>query len=82
MSKFTRRELAAALSTSAILLGQPPASQPTNTPASSPASPDASLPSSPDDELKAARAQLRDNAGQLDKFALPMATEPATTFKP
>jgi hypothetical protein len=74
MSKLTRRELAAALSTSAILLAQPPASQPTSAPAIPP--------SNPDDELKAARAQLRDNAAQLDKFALAMATEPATTFKP
>jgi hypothetical protein len=70
MGKFTRRELAAALSTSAILLGQPPANPP------------ASPALTPDDELKAARAQLRDNADQLDKFALAMATEPATTFKP
>jgi hypothetical protein len=30
----------------------------------------------------AARAQLRDNADQLDKFPLPMDAEPATTFKP
>lgn len=70
MSKLTRRELAAVLSTSAILLGQPPANSP------------AGPPSSPDDELKAAQAQLRDNAEALDKFALPMATEPATMFKP
>ena len=70
MNKFTRRELAAALSTSAVLLARRkrPLPQP--------------LPANPDDELKASRAQLRDNADQLDKFPLPMATEPATTFKP
>jgi predicted component of type VI protein secretion system len=67
MNKFTRRELAAALSTSAVLLAQPQ-TQP--------------LPATPDDELKTSRAQLRANADQLDKFPLPMTTEPATTFKP
>ena len=68
MSKLTRRELAAVVSTgtlatSARLLGQqqqPPAG----------------------DEMSAARAQLRDNAGQLDKFPLPMTAEPATIFRP
>jgi hypothetical protein len=70
MSKFTRRELAAALSTSAVLLARPQA-QPANPPAAT-----------PNDELAAARTQLRDNAAQLDKFPLPMAAEPATTFKP
>ena len=40
------------------------------------------MPANPDEELKASRAQLRDNADQLDKFPLPMAAEPATTFKP
>ncbi|MGA2878604.1 MAG: hypothetical protein ABSG13_06605 [Bryobacteraceae bacterium] len=69
MSKFTRRELAAALSTSAVLLARPQAQTPPQAP-------------SPDDELKASRAQLRDNADQLDKFPLPMAAEPATAFKP
>ena len=71
MSTFTRRELAAALSTSAVLLGRPqgqPAARP--------------LPATPDDELKGSQAQLRANADQLDKFPLPMAAEPATTFKP
>jgi hypothetical protein len=62
MSKLTRRELAAALSTSAVLLAQ--------------------VPPSADDELKTSIAQLRENAEQLDKFPLPMATEPATTFRP
>jgi hypothetical protein len=71
MSKFTRRELAAALSTSAVLLARP------QTPTSSQA-----LPASPEQELQASRVQLRDNADQMDKFLLPMDTEPATTFKP
>jgi hypothetical protein len=75
MSKFTRRELAAALSTSAVLLARPQA-QPPNPPAVTPPAP------TPDEELAAARTQLRDNAVQLDKFPLPMAAEPATTFKP
>ncbi|HMD50050.1 MAG TPA: hypothetical protein VKG79_13165 [Bryobacteraceae bacterium] len=66
MTKFTRRELAAVVSTSAVLLAQPQA-QP--------------LPENPGDELKAVRAQLRETADQLDKFPLPMSTEPATTFK-
>jgi hypothetical protein len=67
MSKFTRRELAAALSTCAL---------------STSAVFEAQAQASPEDELKTARTQLRDNADQLDKFPLPMATEPATTFKP
>jgi len=71
MNKFTRRELAAALSTSAVLLAQPPAQTPTQP-----------LPANPAEELQATQAQLRDNAGQLDKFPLPMSTEPATVFKP
>jgi len=69
MSKFTRRELAAALSTSAVLLARPQVqTQP--------------LPANADEELKASRAQIHDNADQLDKFPLPMTAEPATTFKP
>jgi hypothetical protein len=71
MSRFTRRELAAALSTSAVLLARPQA--PTAAPA---------LPANAGEELTASRAQLRDNADQLDKFPLPMDVEPATTFKP
>ncbi|HTC36657.1 MAG TPA: hypothetical protein VK724_24965 [Bryobacteraceae bacterium] len=71
MTKFTRRELAAGLATSSVLLvraqGQPAP---------------APLPATPDEELKATRAQLRDAADQLDKFPLPMSTEPATTFHP
>jgi hypothetical protein len=71
MNKFTRRELAAALSTSAVLLARPQAPTPA-----------AALPANASEELTAARAQLRDNADQLDKFPLPMDAEPATTFKP
>jgi hypothetical protein len=70
MSKFTRRELAAALSTSTVLLARPQG-QPPAPPAAT-----------PDDELAATRTQLRDNANLLGKFPLPMAAEPATTFKP
>ena len=75
MSKFTRRELAAALSTSAVLLARPQTPGATQAPPGSPSV-------TPDDELKASLAQLRDNADQLDKVSLPMDTEPATTFKP
>ena len=71
MSTFTRRELAAALSSSAVLLARPQAPSPVQ-----------ALPANPDEELKASQAQLRDNAAQMDKFPLPMETEPATTFKP
>jgi hypothetical protein len=67
MNRFTRRELAAALGTSAVLLAQPQG-QP--------------LPANANEELQAARAQLRDYAEQLDKFPLAMSAEPATTFKP
>jgi hypothetical protein len=75
MNKFTRRELAAGLSASAVLLARP---QP-----QSPGQPQAeALPANPDEELKASRAQFRDTADQLDKFPLPMSTEPATTFRP
>jgi hypothetical protein len=71
VGKLTRRGLAAALSTSAVLLARPQAQ--------SPAQP---VPENPDEELKASLAQLQDSAGQLDKFPLPMSTEPAATFKP
>jgi hypothetical protein len=71
MSKFTRRELAAALSTSAVLLARPQVQPP---------APD--LPANADEDLKGVEAQLRGNADQLDNFPLPMATEPATIFKP
>jgi hypothetical protein len=69
MSRLTRRVLAAALSTSAVLLAQPP--------------PQAqSAAASSEDELKISRDSLHDSADQLDKFPLPMSTEPATVFKP
>jgi hypothetical protein len=71
MSKLTRRELAAGLATSAVLLGRPQGQSQTQP-----------LPANPDEELKASRAQLQNNAGQLDKFPLPMSTEPAATFRP
>jgi len=64
--KFTRREIATALSTSAALLAQ---------------SPSPPLPQNPDDELKAARESNRQNSEQLAKFPLPMSTEPAAHFK-
>ena len=67
--KLTRREIAAALSASAVLLGQAPAP---------PVPPN---PLSPDDELKAARDSIRQNSEQLAKFPLPMSTEPAVRFK-
>jgi hypothetical protein len=74
MSKFTRRELAATLATSAVLLGRP------QVPPTIQSQPQP-LPANPDDELKASRAQLLEGADQLDKFPLPMFTEPATVFK-
>jgi hypothetical protein len=64
--KFTRREIATALSTSAALLAQTPSPP---------------LPQTPDDELKAARESNRQNSEQLAKFPLPMSTEPAARFK-
>jgi hypothetical protein len=64
--KFTRREIATALSTSAALLAQTPSPP---------------LPQNPDDELKAARESNRQNSEQLAKFPLPMSTEPAARFK-
>ncbi len=67
MIKFTRREIATALSASAALLAQAPALP---------------IPQNPDEELKAARESLRENSEQLAKFPLPMSTEPAAHFKP
>ena len=66
--KLTRRQLAASLSASAALAAQTPSPPP--------------LPQNPDEELKAARALVRQNLDQLAKFELPIATEPATLFKP
>jgi hypothetical protein len=68
--KFTRREIAAALSTSAALLAQTPSPPPPQ-----------NTPLSPDDELKAARESNRQNSEQIAKFPLPMSTEPAAHFK-
>ena len=64
--KFTRREVAVAISTSAVLLAQTPAPP---------------LPQNSDDELKAVRDQLTANAQQLAKVDLPIFTEPAAHFK-
>ena len=73
MKPLTRRELAAGISASALLLTRPAiAQQPQVAP----------IPASAADELKAAQAQLHDIADQLDKFPLPMSTEPAVIFKP
>lgn len=64
--KYTRREVAAALSASAALLAQTP-----NPP----------LPANAADELKAAQDTLRQTQQQLDKYELPMSVEPAVHFK-
>ena len=64
--KYTRREVAAALSASAALLAQTP-----NPP----------LPANAADELKAAQDALRQTQQQLDKYELPMSVEPAVHFK-
>jgi hypothetical protein len=76
--KLTRREIATALSASAVLFAQAPAPPlPQNAPQNPPLSP----PLSPDDELKAARDSIRQNSEQLGKFPLPMSTEPSAHFK-
>jgi hypothetical protein len=67
MSKFTRRELAAALSTTAVVLARPQSQPPA---------------ANAGDELKASEAQNQNAAEQLDKFPLSMFTEPATIFHP
>ena len=72
--KLTRREIATALSATAVLLGQTPAPP-------LPQSPPQNPPLSSDDELKAARDSNRQNSEQLAKFPLPMSTEPAAHFK-
>jgi len=72
--KFTRREIAMALSGSAALLAQAPAPPLAQNPAPNPRL-------SPDDELKAARDSIHQNSEQLAKFPLPMSTEPAARFK-
>jgi len=68
--KFTRREVALALSGSAAALAQTPSPPPPQ-----------NAPLSPDDELKAARESNLQNSEQLAKFPLPMSTEPAAHFK-
>ena len=64
--KMTRRKLGAAVIAPAVLLAQAP------TPP---------LPATPEEELAAAREQNRRNAEALDKFRVPMPTEPAFLFK-
>jgi len=66
MKRFTRRQVATALVTSAALTAQ---------------SPNVPLPRSPDEEIQAARNLVRQNLEQLAKFPVPMATEPAVHFK-
>jgi hypothetical protein len=65
-TKLTRRQLAAALSTSAVLLAQAPT---------------APLPSNPDEELKAVKDSIQQNLQQLAKVDLPMFIEPAVHFR-
>jgi len=67
MPQFTRRQLAAALSASALLAQAPITSPP--------------LPQNPDEELKAAKESIQRNSEQLAKFPLEMSTEPAVHFK-
>jgi hypothetical protein len=66
MKRFTRREAATALVTSAALSAQ---------------SPNAPLPRTSDEEVQAARNLVRQNLEQLAKFPLQMSTEPAVHFK-
>ncbi|HLK21621.1 MAG TPA: hypothetical protein VKT81_21880 [Bryobacteraceae bacterium] len=66
-TKFTRRQLAIALSTSAIVLAQTPPPPP--------------LPQNPDEELKTVRDAIHQNAEQLAKVEVPMSTEPAVHFR-
>jgi hypothetical protein len=62
---LTRRQLAAALSASTVLLAQP----------------QGPLPSNPGEELKAVKDTIQQNLQQLAKVDLPMSTEPAVHFK-
>ena len=66
--KFTRREMASALTVAAAL-----AQSSAQTPAPPPASADALL--------QAARDQVKATAARLSSQAVPMATEPAFQFK-
>jgi len=70
MSKVTRRELAVAVSASALLAARPAPAQ------------SVSPPSAQNNELDAVRMQFHQLADQLDQFPLPMDAEPATIFKP
>jgi hypothetical protein len=65
--KFTRRQAAALLATSAALAAQTPNPPPSQ---------------SPDQQLQASRDALRQNLEQLAQFPLPMSTEPAIQFNP
>jgi len=64
-AQISRRKLAVVLAAPALVAQTPTASQPQD----------------PGQELAAAREQNRQNAEQLAKFPLPMATEPATHFR-
>jgi hypothetical protein len=65
MVKLTRRQLAAALAATAPLAAQESPPQP----------------ATPAEELKAAAERLRRTTGSLAKFPVPMAAEPAFSFK-
>ncbi len=65
-NKLTRRQAAIALSGSVALVAQTPS---------------APIPQNPDEELKAAKESLQHAQEQLDKFNLPMSTEPAVHFR-
>ncbi len=64
--QLTRRRLAAAALGSAAALAQVPPPP---------------IPGTPEEELAAVRDQFRRNVEALDKYPLPMATEPACHFK-
>lgn len=63
--KLTRRELGAALAGAAPLAAQAPAAPPED----------------PAEELQAAQQRLRRNVQTISKVAVPMAIEPAFSFK-
>jgi hypothetical protein len=65
MDKLTRRQVAAAIAATAPLAAQEAPPQP----------------ATPADELKAAAERLRRTTGTLAKFEVPMAAEPAFSFK-
>jgi hypothetical protein len=66
MKKFTRREIAVAVSAASLLSAQAPAPP---------------LPQNPDEELKAAKDQNAQNGQQLAKYEMAMPTEPAVHFR-